>query len=49
VPGPLGALPQDGCSRRIPAPFQKKSQVNEAFVVIRLQIHSSPKAVFGLL
>jgi hypothetical protein len=49
VQGPLSPLPQDGCSCRITATFQKKSQVNKGFVVIRLQIHSAAKAVFGLL
>ena len=47
VQGPLSPLPQDGCSCRIAATFQKKSQVNEGFVVIRLQIHGSAKAVFA--
>ena len=49
VQGPLSPLPQDGCSCRIAATFQKKSQVNEGFVVVRLQIHGSTKAVFSLL
>jgi hypothetical protein len=49
VQGPLSPLPQDGCSRRISTTFQKKSQVNEGFIMIRLQIHRAAKAVFGLL
>jgi hypothetical protein len=44
VPGSLSPLPQDGCSRRIAATFQKKSQVNETFIVIRPQIHGTAKA-----
>src|SRR5262245_14243090 len=47
--GPLRPLPQDGCSCCIAATFQKKSQVNEGFVVIWLQIHGAAKAVFSLL
>ena len=45
VQGPLSPLPQDGCSCRIAATFQKKSQVNEGFVVVRLQIRLGQSSV----
>ena len=47
--GALGALPHDGCYCRIAAMFHQQCQVNEGFIVIRLQIHGSAKTVFGLL
>src|SRR2546430_9882251 len=46
--GALGTLPYDGCHSRIAAMFHQQCQVNEGFVVIRLQIHGSAKTVFGL-
>ena len=46
--GALGTLPQDGCHSRLAAMFQQQRQVNEGFVVIRLQIQRAAKTVFGL-
>ena len=47
--GTLSPLSARWLPARIAATFQKQSQVNEGFVVLRLQIHSSAKTVFGLL